>query len=183
MGLDIVRQTVESIQGLISVENRPGLGVCFSLDLPVTIATTLCLLVRANHQIFALPTRHVTRLTYLQAEHLQWKSGHFLLMHPTTEPIPAVSLSHLLGPASPAPESSMTETHRIAVLLGSAERQIALLVDELFEVQDIVIKKLPPPFTHVPNISGACILGTGAVILALNVIDLLKFVRRFPKRR
>lgn len=53
------------------------------------------------------------------------------------------------------------------------------LVDELQEVQEMIIRKLPTPFLHIPYIAGAAISGTGTVILVLNVTDLVRAATRY----
>lgn len=174
VGLDIVRQTVESMQGVINVENFPGQGTRFSLSLPVSIATSLCLLVRANGQIFALPTRNVLHLTGIWPGRVHVENERLFLTHPEAEPIPAVSLAHALLFDSQPADLSATQAYQTTVLIGSPEQPAALLVDELDEVQEIVIKKLPTPFAQMPYFSGASVLGTGAVILVLNVTDLIR---------
>jgi two-component system chemotaxis sensor kinase CheA len=174
VGLSIVRQAVESMHGLIFVENRPGAGVRFSLSLPVSIATSLCLLVQVESQIFALPTHQVTRLQQIRPEQLQWENGRLLLAYPETEPISALSLAHILMPNKRQTEPADVPLHKAAVLVGVPDRPVALLVDDLCDVQEMVIKKVPPPLTQLPYVAGASISGTGAVILVLSVSELIR---------
>lgn len=177
IGLDIVRQVVESLHGMLSVENRPGQGVRLSLSLPVSIATSSCLLVRADSQTFALPTRQVVHLTRVCTEQIRKQNGRLHLIRPKTEPIPAISLAHALTGNGHLADDKTARTCQTAVLLGPPEQPTALLVDELQEVGEIVIKKLPPPLTHMPCVSGASITPTGAVILVLSVTDLIRAAR------
>ncbi|MBK8988307.1 MAG: chemotaxis protein CheW [Chloroflexi bacterium] len=174
VGLDIVRQAVESLHGVISLENRPGQGVRFSLSLPVSIASSCCLLVRAAGQMFALPTRQVAHLARVAWEQVQGENGRLRLLHPGAEPIPAISLGQALQGNGHSPDRLAAQVWQTAVFIGPLEQPVALLVDEPGEVQEIVIKPLPLPLAHMPYISGASILGTGAVILVLNVTDLIR---------
>lgn len=178
VGLDIVRRTIESMQGTIFVENQPGRGVRFSLSLPVSITTSLCLLLQVNHEIFALPARNVTHLTRIRPEQVQQEDHRLLLAHPGTKPVPAICLAHLLMSDDRETGSPPIEEYRTAVIIGPEEQPVALLVDDLYEIQEIVVKKLPMPLgspnTPLPYISGASILGTGMVILVLNVTDLIR---------
>ncbi len=174
VGLTIVRHAVESLHGLIFVENSYGHGVRFSLSLPVSMATSLCLLVQVNGQTFALPTRQMTHLKRVEPGWLQWEDGRLLLAIPEAEPMPALSLAHTLMANDPLPISLADLFSKPAVLIGRPEQPVALLVDNLCEVQEIVIKKLPPPLSQLPYIAGAAILGTGDVILVLSVTDLIR---------
>jgi two-component system, chemotaxis family, sensor kinase CheA len=178
VGLDIVRQAVENLHGMISVENRPGQGVRFLLSLPVSIATSLCLLVQVNSRIFALPTHHITHLTRLRPEQVVWQNGRLLLTRPELEPIPAIRLAHALTRNGHSPDHAAERTNETAVLIGPSQQPVALLVDALCEVQEIVIKNLPPLIAHMPFISGASILSTGAVILVLNATDLIRSAKQ-----
>ncbi len=173
VGLDVVRQAVENLHGLIAVESRPGQGTRFSLSLPLSIATSLCLLVRVNSQVFALPARHVTHLTHIQPGQIEQENGRLFLRH-LGEKTPAVSLAHSLGIHSFSTNQSTVQEKQAAVLIGTPEKPVALLVDELCEVQEIAIKKLPSPVAHMAYFSGASILGTGVVILVLSVTDLVR---------
>jgi two-component system chemotaxis sensor kinase CheA len=166
------------MQGMISVENRPGTGVCFSLSLPFSIASSLCLLIEVGDQVVALPARQVTRLIRLRPGQM-WAENGTILLAPDdkgTEPIPVIHLAQVLGFDRPVLLSTpATQAYETAVLIGTSSQPVALLVDKLQEAQEIVIKKLPPPFQHTPYAAGAAILGTGKVILVLNVADLMRF--------
>jgi two-component system, chemotaxis family, sensor kinase CheA len=170
VGLDVVRQTIEAMQGEISVENDPGKGIRFSLNIPVSIATTLCLFVQINGQIFALPARNVIRLARIPAEIAQGQDPSILIVEPEDEPVPTVSLRHLIKsdqqPAAPG--------NQRAVIVGSPDQPVALFVDDFHDVQEIVIKELPLFFTQIRWLAGAAISSTGEVILVLNTLELAR---------
>lgn len=174
MGLDVVRQAVENMHGTLDMENRPGQGVRFMLNLPTSLATSPCLLVRVSDAVYALPAQSVKRLVRIRAGEANWKNGQLIQFSPEEEAVLALSLSRLFDPASQSSDTSS----RAAILLDSPEQSVALLADELYDVQEIVIKKLPLPFMHVPYLSGASILGTGAVVLVLNPTDLIRTALR-----
>jgi two-component system, chemotaxis family, sensor kinase CheA len=181
IGLDVVRQTVEQMQGLIFMENSPGQGLRFSLSLPVSLATTFCLLVRVCEQHFALPARRIKRLLPVQPHQLHWENGRLLFHTGEAEAsqMPALSLADLLQLDQLSFSSQSEEQRRqTAVIIGPAAQRIALLVDGLGEVQELIIKKCPSPFTNVRYINGAAILGTGKVVLVLNSTDLLQVAKR-----
>jgi two-component system, chemotaxis family, sensor kinase CheA len=170
IGLDIVRQSIETMQGEIYVENNPGNGVRFLLKVPVSIATSLCLLVQTNGQIFALPARNVIYLTRILPGMVQEQNSHLLLMQPEAQPVPAINLARVLRSEC----QEVDQTIQGAVYLGSADQPVALLVGELYDVQEFVIKELPAHFAQMPWISGAAISGSGEVILVLNTTDLVR---------
>ena len=182
IGLDVVRQTVEQMQGLIFMENSPGQGLCFSFSLPVSLATTFCLLVRVCEQHFALPARWIERLLPVQPHQLHWENGRLLFHTDEAEAsqMPALSLADLLQLDQLGFSSQSEEQRRqTAVIIGPATQRIALLVDGLGEVQELIIKKCPSPFTNVRYINGAAILGTGKVVLVLNSTELLQAAKHY----
>ena len=170
IGLDIVRKSIETMQGEIYVENDPGNGVRFSLKVPVSVATSLCLLVQTNGQIFALPARNVIHLARVLPGMIQEQNGHLLLMQPEVQPVPAINLAHILQSECQA----VDRTIQRAIFLGSPDQPVALLVEELYDVREFIIKELPSHFGQMPLISGAAISGSGEVILVLNTTDLVK---------
>jgi two-component system, chemotaxis family, sensor kinase CheA len=174
VGLDIVHQAVEGLHGLITVTNRPGGGASILLNLPVNIASSLCLLIRVGGQVVALPARHVLHLIRLQPGELMGENNRLRLTRPGARPVPAVDLAAVLVGNGRWPGPSTATDCQTAVLIGAPDQAVALLVDELCAVQEIVIKKLPPPIAHMPYIAGAAILGTGAVVLVLSATELIR---------
>ena len=170
IGLDIVRQAIETMQGEIFVENDPGHGVRFSLKVPVSVATSSCLLVQTQGQIFALPARNVIHLARVLPGMIQEQNGHLLLMQPEVQPVPAINLAHILHSERQAVDRAIQR----AIYLGSPDQPVALLVEELYDVREFVIKELPLHFGQMPLISGAAISGSGEVILVLNTTELVR---------
>ncbi len=188
VGLDIVRQRVEHLHGLIDVENNPGKGVRFVLSVPLTVATTLCLLVRAGGRkmgsedqppIFAIPIPNVVRLIRLAPEDIGSVEGRQAIRL-NGEPVALWRLSDVLGLEAFPQEKD--EGKRPAIVVGAAEKRMAFLVDSVVGTQEMVIKSLPWPLLRVHNTAGASILGTGAVVIVLNTADLLSSAERQQPR-
>jgi two-component system, chemotaxis family, sensor kinase CheA len=172
IGLDIVRQSIEAMQGEIQVVNNPGRGVSFLLRVPVSLATRLCLLVQASGQIFALPAINVLYMARVLPGSVVRQNNQLLLMGPEAEPVPAIILAQLFHPE----HQVIDRKSESAVYLGSQDQPVVVLVEELCDIQEFVIKELPLHFAQVPWISGAAISGSGEVILVLNPTDLAREV-------
>ncbi len=199
VGLDVVRENIERLHGIIDVDSQRGRGARFTLSLPLTVATTLCLLAQAGGQVFALPVSNVVRIVRLRPEEIGRAEGREAI---TLEgrPMPLVRLGEVLGvntPLAPQPFDQLRAgsggkpggAHSQAaagaasqqmpvVILGSAERRVAFTVDALVGVREVVIKSLPKPLLRVRYTAGATILGTGEVVIVLNVADLLRATGR-----
>ncbi|HEY1332596.1 MAG TPA: hybrid sensor histidine kinase/response regulator [Actinomycetota bacterium] len=171
VGLDVVRESVERLHGMIEVESRIGAGTTFSLTLPVTVATTQCLLVRVGAHTFGLPITSVSRILRLAPGAIRQAQGRDVVSL-DGEPVTVTSLAHVLQvPLSEEPDQGSVRT---AVLLRSADRHAALLVDSLAGAQEVVIKSLPRPMVRVRHVVGATILGSGDVVVILNAADVVR---------
>lgn len=173
IGLDVVKHNLEKIHGLVEVDPGPGAGSVFTLRLPLTLATTHVLLVKAGGQTLGIPTTAIERILRVHPDQLgsiEGKpalnaAGRLLILSSLTETLQ-------LPPASPA--AVLPDPKISVVILGSVEKRIALQVDELLDTQEVVIKTLGRQLRRVRNITGATILGNGQLVMILNAADLVK---------
>jgi two-component system, chemotaxis family, sensor kinase CheA len=168
VGLDVVREHVERLHGTITVDTEIGRGTSFRLELPLTVATTLCLLVGAAGRPFGLPVTNVVRIERVGDQGTGSVGGSPVLLV-DGRPIPLASAAGLLGLRQPAGPDAGT-----VVVVGSAERRTAVTVDSLLGVQEVVIKPLPWPFARVRGTAGATTLASGEVVMILNAADLTR---------
>ena len=171
VGLDVVRESIEQLHGTIDVDTRPGTGTRFSLRLPLSVSTTQCLLVRVAAQSFALPTTSVIRIMRVAPTAIDRIEGREVVRS-EGRIVPLARLAAILDISEP--EATDAPGPYPAILIGSADRVTAFLVDELIGLQDLVTKALPPPFVRVRHLSGCTVLGTGDVVPILNAPDLVR---------
>ncbi|MBI3207959.1 MAG: response regulator [Candidatus Solibacter usitatus] len=163
VGLDVVRQTVSRLNGTVSVSSLPGIGTTFTIRLPLTLALSRVILVKCGTETYAIPLTAVSQVVRLEPEQLE-RGGRrmFLRMGPTT--IRAIHLTEVVGiPAADANDGKWK-----ALLLHAGNRSMALLVDDVLEAREVVVKPIGAILGHVPGVSGATILGNGSVVLILN---------------
>ncbi|GIV21284.1 MAG: chemotaxis protein CheA [Armatimonadota bacterium] len=175
VGMDIVRNNIQRVGGIVDLESTPGKGTRFSIRLPLTLAIIRALLVRVAGQVYAIPLSSVLETLKIQPEMVQ-----FLGMRPAIvlrgRTLPLVSLkAHFYGEDFSAASSAGTEP-MFVVVVGLGERQVGLVVSHLIGEQEIVIKSLSRYLGEISGVSGATILGDGRVALILEIADLFQNV-------
>ena len=180
VGLDVVRETLERLHGVIDLTSEVGVGTTFTMSLPLSVATTQSLLVKVAHHTFALPISSVSRIVQIDDEDIQRAQGREMIVI-DEGPVVLTRLEDVLQLTTL--DSDVRARRRIpAIIVAQGERRFALLVDELIGTQDIVVKPLPRPFVRVRHAAGATALGTGEVIIVLNASDLIRTAVRTAVR-
>jgi two-component system chemotaxis sensor kinase CheA len=171
VGLDVVRRNVGALQGRVHVEWSPNNGASFTLTLPLRLTSTRGLLVRASGERFAIPLANVERIVYVSPEEITPLEGYDTIRH-NGQPIPLVWLGDVLS--LPRGDAQRDEAGTPVVILSAIERRMAFAVDGLAGEQEVVIKGLGRQLMRVGGVVGATIMGSGDVVLILNVADLVR---------
>lgn len=171
VGLDVVREHVERLHGMIDVDASAGKGTRFTFVLPLSVSTTPCLLVHVAGRSFALPVTNASRIVRVASREIRSVEGA-AVVRDEEDIIALADLADVLGiergDLHPVQDPSP------AILLGSADRRMAFLVDDLVDLQNVVTKGLPAPLHRVRHLAGATILSTGEVIPILNAADVIR---------
>jgi len=175
VGLDVVRENIERLNGWIEVESVLGQGTRFTFSLPLTVTTTLCLMAHAGGQTFGLPVSSVLRMVRVGADQIGHAEGGEAIQV-DGRPVALARLTDVLDlePSAPARAGALLPALVVGGGTAGAERRAAFLVDALDAAQEVVVKSLPQPFERVRHVAGAAILGSGEVALILNAADLLR---------
>jgi two-component system chemotaxis sensor kinase CheA len=173
LGLAIVREQVERIDGTVSVKSAPGKGTTISLILPASIASYRGLLVSVGDTRLLLPAESVERVIGVPRSSVTAALQTGMLPQ-NGETLPFARLSALLGLAS----GTLSEARRLfpCALVTNGTRRAALLVDEILGETDVLVKDLPLPLRRVQSISSAGLLGSGDLVLIARASDLLTAV-------
>ncbi|MDB4900141.1 MAG: CheA signal transduction histidine kinase, partial [Gemmatimonadetes bacterium] len=170
VGLGIVRTSVERVGGTVQVDATPGRGTRFVLEVPLSIATLRAILVQVNGTLFALPSAFVARVDRVRSSELARADGRALMIG-SGVPVPVTTLAALLGP--PFVESATDEALQI-VTVEAGGRRLALVVDELADERELVLRPLEHAGAAATAITvGTALLGGGEVVLVLGVPGLL----------
>jgi len=169
VGLDIVSNNIQRINGSIQVENKPGRGTCFQIILPLTLAIVPALLVKVHQSTFAIPLVMITETFRLEQNEIK-----YVYRKPVTmlreNVLSLVSLSDIFN----LPQAGETAKRLYAVVVQSGRQQVGLIVDSLVGEEDVVVKPLGAFVGDIPGISSAAILGEGQVALIVDVFGLYK---------
>lgn len=164
VGMDVVRTNIKSLKGSVSTFSELGKGTRFTLSLPLTLAIIDALMVNVTGQIYAIPLDAVSETTKIETVRLTDVKGRKAVTL-RGEVLGIVELSEMLG--VPRSMEELPEVLSVVVIHDN-ERRLGLVVDQLLERQEIVIKPLGAYLGDLKGISGATIMGDGSVILILD---------------
>lgn len=168
VGMDVVRRNIEELGGHIEVESELGKGSCFTINLPLTLAILDGQLVRVAGEVYVIPLLTIVESIQIDPECIKLASGGVELYRLREENIPILRLQDEL-------EMGKSEGLDSGILcfVEAAGNRVGLLLDELLDQQQVVIKSLESNYTKVAGISGATILGDGSVSLILDIQGLI----------
>jgi two-component system chemotaxis sensor kinase CheA len=165
VGLDVVRKSMEKVGGKIEVESTPGLGTTFRLRIPLTLAIIPALIIKCAENVMALPQISIQELVLINKSNFSEISN--LRGNPVfrlrKQLLPLVYLADLLE----LPRQELREGSYIVVMQTGTTR-FGLLVDEVLNIQEIVVKPASRLVRDLKVYSGATILGGNDVILILD---------------
>jgi two-component system chemotaxis sensor kinase CheA len=172
VGMDVVRENIEAVGGAVSVVSRAGQGAAFILKIPLTLAIAPALIVCAGGERFALPQDAIVEAHEIGQDgaRLDWAQGAPVLTCPRGM-LPARDLRDILRLGAEEREREAA-THGVVLRVGATS--FAVLVDEILEVVDIVVKPLPAKFARAGMFSGVTVMGDGAALLILDATGLAR---------
>ncbi|BEO76309.1 chemotaxis protein CheA [Serratia sp. SRS-8-S-2018] len=165
VGMDVVKRNIQEMGGHVEIRSQAGKGTTIRILLPLTLAILDGMSVKVNDEVFILPLNAVMESLQPQAEDLHPLAGGERVLQVRGEYLPLVELYRVFEV-----EGAKTDaTQGIVVILQSAGRRYALLVDQLIGQHQVVVKNLESNYRKVPGISAATILGDGSVALIVDV--------------
>lgn len=173
VGMDIVRSQIERLNGMVHIDSRPGTGTRFTIRLPLTLAIITGLKVKVSQRDYMIPMTNVVEIVRVLDKDIKTLQGQNVLVI-RKETIPLVWLSDVLNYERPLKQKK----HQPIVIVGSAEKKIALAVDELLGNQEVVIKTLGSYLGKIPYVAGAAILGNGRVALIAEISYLFQMLKK-----
>lgn len=165
VGMDVVRDKVNSLGGIVSISSVYGEGSTISIRLPLTLAIIQTLVVQLGNEIYALPSSYIEQITSLNRKEIKHLREQEVFML-RGEVVPLIRLQDILD--TPGAKNHEIEELDV-VVLKIGDRLIGCIVDSLLRQQDVVIKSLGGYLGSIKGIAGATILGDGRVALILDL--------------
>ena len=168
VGLDVVRRSIEKLNGTVNVTSEKGKGTKFIIKLPLTLAIIQGLLVRVGPEIYSIPITSVIESLRIKPADIRMIDNNEVF-NIRSDVLSLLRLNRLFGI-----RSEEQQDYCFIVIVGNAEKKMGFMVDSLIGEEDVVIKPLRDQFTNSPGIAGASILGDGSVSLIIDVGQLLE---------
>ncbi|MEW5321129.1 chemotaxis protein CheA [Geobacillus thermoleovorans] len=169
VGLDVVKSTIESLGGTVSVDSQPGKGSLFSIQLPLTLSIISVLLVQIAEETYAIPLSSIIETALVKKEEI-FSAHNQPVIDFRGKIVPLVRLKDVFAVPGAADDGDAVAV----VIVRKGEKLAALAVDSFIGQQEVVLKSLGNYLSSVFAISGATILGDGRVALIIDCNALVK---------
>lgn len=169
VGLDVVKNKIESLGGSITVDSTEGSGTIFSIQLPLTLSIMSVMLVEISREKYAIPLSSIIETAIIRKEDILSAHNQKVIDF-RGKVVPLVNMKDIFE----VPGSTHSGQHVPVVVVRKGDKMAALVVDSFIGQQEIVLKSLGQYLTSVFAISGATILGDGQVALILDCNALIK---------
>ncbi|OUS18819.1 hybrid sensor histidine kinase/response regulator [Rhodospirillales bacterium 47_12_T64] len=175
VGMDVVRTNIEKIGGTVELNSTEGKGTIFTIKIPLTLAIVSALIVECCKERFAIPQLSVVELVRTSA-HSEHKIEHINetpVLRLRNRLLPLVTLRDLLKLSDPEADEAQGETTEVRednfiVVSQVGTYTFGIIVDRVFDTEEIVVKPVAPILRHIQLFSGNTILGDGAVVMILD---------------
>lgn len=169
VGMDVVKSRITEVGGTVSVSSEPGKGAVIRLRLPVSAAIQSVILIDNNGQTLAIPERHVAEVISVQSDDIQTVQEQSAIMLRDMI-VPIYRLSDLLQVESSDQQQAQYEV----LILTNEQSTMGLIVDEVFERSEILVRDVHESLRRMPGVSAASILGDGRVVIILDCAGLFE---------
>lgn len=170
VGLDVVKSTIESLGGNITIESEEGKGSLFSVQLPLTLSIISVMLIEIEQETYAIPLSSIIETSIIRKSDIM-NAHNQKVIDFRGKVVPLVFLEEIFE--VPRNDNEEDDFHSI-VIVRKGDKMAGLVVDSFIGQQEIVLKSLGNYLTNVFAISGATILGNGQVALIIDCNSLIK---------
>jgi two-component system chemotaxis sensor kinase CheA len=196
VGMDVVKRQIQKLKGMIDIDSTQGKGTSMSIQLPLTLAIVQSLLIQVDSETFAIPLTSVIESLRISPNEIQ-RVGDSEIIKIRDQVLPLIHLKDVLDVGqrvnslpsmmkSATNESAKAATSRrkarrkerlYVVVVGSADRRFGIVVDQLLNQQEMVIKSMGPLMKGIPCVAGGAVLGHGEVVLVLDIAEIIQQAR------
>lgn len=181
VGLDIVRNIVQEVGGVLRARSQQGAGMSFDLQLPLTLSVVRTLLVEINQEVYAFALTRIEQALRIERSQVT-RVENRAFVHCEGENIGLISGSQVLGYR----ESNSLGTQAMLSIIvisdarndpsGNRTHRYGVVVDRFLGAKDLVVRPLDPRLGKVQDISAAALLEDGSLVLIIDVEDLVRSI-------
>jgi two-component system chemotaxis sensor kinase CheA len=170
VGMDVVRNAVERVNGSVTLTSVLGQGTRLRLSLPLSMAVTNVMVIESNKQIFGVPMDMVLETVRVPRTDIRSiKNRQTIVLR--NRILPLRSLNEMLAADSPQVSNNQDELATLVVQIHG--EPMGIVVDDFREVVDIILKPMGGILGGMPGYSGSALLGDGSVLMVLNPKELV----------
>lgn len=171
VGMNVVKETVNELNGNVTIETEKSMGTRFVLTFPLTLAIIPAIMVKVRHEVYAIPLSDVIETIKISLPDIATIEGHEVI-NLRGEILSLLRLNEFVNL-----KSALGRNQKIpVVVVGFGNRKIGLIVDSLEGKMEIVIKSLEQNYRNVEGLAGASILGDGSICLILDIQTMINKV-------
>jgi len=168
VGMDVVKDNIEKLNGTIDISSTLAAGVTFRIKIPLTLAIIQALLVRVAGELFTIPLSTVDETIRVHQDEISTIEG-LEVYYLRDNTVPLIRLDRVFNMKN----AETNPDELFVVIVNTGAKQVGLIVDELKGRQEVVIKPLEDYLQEKSGFSGATILGDGSISLILDVYELV----------
>lgn len=169
VGLDVVKNTIESLGGSITIESEEGKGSLFSIQLPLTLSIISVMLVEIQAEKYAIPLSSIIETAIVNKNDLMHAHDQTVIDF-RGKVVPLLFLKDIFD----VPSAGIESDYYSVVIVRKGDKLAGLVVDGFIGQQEVVLKSLGTYLSSAYAISGATILGDGQVALIMDCNALIK---------
>ena len=169
VGLDVVKNTIESLGGSISIDSKENEGTIFSIQLPLTLSIISVMLVEIQKEKFAIPLSSIIETAIIKDTDIM-NAHNQKVIDFRGKVVPLLYLKDIFE----VPSEQVDDQFHSVIIVRKGDKMAGLIVDSFIGQQEVVLKSLGNYLTNVFAISGATILGDGQVALIVDCNALIK---------
>ncbi|HYL23549.1 MAG TPA: Hpt domain-containing protein, partial [Burkholderiales bacterium] len=167
VGMDVVRTEIQALGGRLEVTSARGRGTTFTIYLPLTLAVTQTVMVRAGGMTLAISSATIEQVLRIKADTLvsHYEAGSIEFQG---RRYPLHYLRALLGSRA----ATNIQDDNLVLLVRSGVHRVAVHVDDLIGNREMVVKNIGPQLSRMPGVAGATVLADGSIVLIVNPVQL-----------
>jgi len=168
VGMDVVKTNIEILGGEVILKSELGKGSSFKIILPLTLAIIEGIIINSENEKFVVPLTQIFEIAHVQSSDIETFSGVAKLFKLRGEVLPLFFINHKLG------KKEKEETSHSVIIVRGAQQAFGVVVDNIINQQQIVIKKLGEDLSGKQGIIGSAIMSDGMPSLILDLFELFR---------